>query len=105
MDAREQKKVGTIPGERARVDAGTPRVAWTPTLPRGGYTVRVLAGNHGGVWNQKGASFSFRRPPRFRETTTFWVVVAAGVSEFLLVVAHAKLRGATGAWVAPLAVV
>jgi kynurenine formamidase len=32
-------------------------------------------------------------------------LVAARVSEFLLVVAHAKLRGATGAWVAPLAVV
>jgi kynurenine formamidase len=32
-------------------------------------------------------------------------LVAAGVSEFLLVVAHAKLRGATGAWGAPLAVV
>jgi kynurenine formamidase len=32
-------------------------------------------------------------------------LVDAGVAEFLLVVAHAKLRGATGAWVAPLAVV
>ena len=32
-------------------------------------------------------------------------LAAAGVGEFLLVVAHAKLRGATGAWVAPLAVV
>jgi hypothetical protein len=32
-------------------------------------------------------------------------LVAAGVSEFLVIVAHAKLRGATGAWVAPLAVV
>jgi kynurenine formamidase len=32
-------------------------------------------------------------------------LAAARVSEFLLVVAHAKLRGATGAWVAPLAVV
>jgi kynurenine formamidase len=32
-------------------------------------------------------------------------LVDAGVVEFLLVVAHAKLRGATGAWVAPLAVV
>jgi kynurenine formamidase len=30
---------------------------------------------------------------------------AAGLREFLLVVSHAKLRGATGAWVAPLAVV
>jgi kynurenine formamidase len=29
----------------------------------------------------------------------------AGLHEFLLVVSHAKLRGATGAWVAPLAIV
>jgi kynurenine formamidase len=29
----------------------------------------------------------------------------AGVTDFMLVVAHPKLRGATGAWVAPLAVV
>jgi kynurenine formamidase len=29
---------------------------------------------------------------------------AAGLREFLLVVSHAKLRGATGAWVAPLAI-
>jgi hypothetical protein len=27
------------------------------------------------------------------------------VFEFLLIVAHAKLRGSTGAWVAPLAIV
>jgi kynurenine formamidase len=32
-------------------------------------------------------------------------VAAAGVGEFLFVLAHPKLRGATGAWVAPLAVV
>src|SRR5436190_1343168 len=30
---------------------------------------------------------------------------AAGLTEFLLVISHAKLRGATGAWVAPLAIV
>ena len=28
-----------------------------------------------------------------------------GVHEFLLVIAHSKLRGATGSWVAPLAIV
>jgi len=27
------------------------------------------------------------------------------VHEFLLVISHAKLRGATGAWIAPLAIV
>jgi kynurenine formamidase len=32
-------------------------------------------------------------------------LAAAGVREFLFVVSHPKLRGATGAWVAPLAVV
>ena len=32
-------------------------------------------------------------------------VAAAGLTEFLLVISHAKLRGATGAWVAPLAIV
>lgn len=29
----------------------------------------------------------------------------AGLTEFLLVISHAKLRGATGAWVAPLAII
>jgi len=32
-------------------------------------------------------------------------VARQGIGEFLLVIAHAKLRGATGAWVAPLAIV
>jgi len=32
-------------------------------------------------------------------------LVEAGIAEFLLVVAHAKFRGATGAWVAPAGVV
>ena len=33
------------------------------------------------------------------------LAAARGCSEFLLVISHAKLRGATGAWVAPLAIV
>jgi len=32
-------------------------------------------------------------------------LAADGIAEFLFVVSHAKLRGATGAWVAPLAIV
>jgi kynurenine formamidase len=32
-------------------------------------------------------------------------IAEAGLTEFLLVISHAKLRGATGAWVAPLAIV
>jgi kynurenine formamidase len=32
-------------------------------------------------------------------------IARAGLHEFLLVISHAKLRGATGAWVAPLAIV
>jgi kynurenine formamidase len=30
---------------------------------------------------------------------------AAGLTEFLLVLSHAKLRGATGAWICPLAII
>ena len=32
-------------------------------------------------------------------------LAGAGVAEFLFVVSHPKLRGATGAWVAPLAII
>jgi kynurenine formamidase len=32
-------------------------------------------------------------------------LAADGIREFLLVIAHPKLSGATGAWVAPLAIV
>jgi kynurenine formamidase len=32
-------------------------------------------------------------------------IAVAGLTNFLLVISHAKLRGATGAWVAPLAIV
>lgn len=32
-------------------------------------------------------------------------LAAASSHEFMLVISHAKLRGATGAWVAPLAIV
>ena len=32
-------------------------------------------------------------------------VASEGLTEFLLVISHAKLRGATGAWIAPLAIV
>ena len=32
-------------------------------------------------------------------------IASAGVHEFLLIISHAKLRGATGAWVAPLAII
>jgi kynurenine formamidase len=32
-------------------------------------------------------------------------IAREGLVEFLLVISHAKLRGATGAWIAPLAIV
>jgi hypothetical protein len=55
-----------------------------------------------------------RSPSRRRSTSATGVVVEnlrldqaarERVHEFLLVISHAKLRGATGAWVAPLAIV
>ncbi len=32
-------------------------------------------------------------------------IAHAGIIEFLLIISHAKLRGATGAWIAPLAII
>jgi kynurenine formamidase len=32
-------------------------------------------------------------------------LAAAGVNQFMFVLSHARLRGATGAWVAPLAII
>lgn len=46
--------------DRDWVDAGTRRAAYYTNLPPGDYTFRVIAANDDGVWNDAGASYSFR---------------------------------------------
>ena len=46
-------------------DAGTKRVAEYSYLPPGTYNFRVIACNNDEVWNEEGASLSFRSCPTF----------------------------------------
>jgi hypothetical protein len=57
------------------IDAGTRRVAYYMNLPPHDYRFRVLACNNNGVWNEVGASFTFRLQPRFYETFWFYALV------------------------------
>lgn len=72
------------------VQADTRRVAYYTHLPPGHYRFRVIACNNDGVWNEQGAQLEFRLPPRFYETTAFYLMllVAAG---FLVLGVH-RLR-------------
>lgn len=56
-------------------EVGTRREAVYTNLPPGDYRFRVLAANEDGVWNEAGASFELRLPPRFVETDWFKVLM------------------------------
>lgn len=59
------------------IDAGTRRVAYFPYLPPGSYTFRVVAANSDGVWNNVGASISFRVLAPFWRKPWFLLLCAA----------------------------
>jgi hypothetical protein len=59
------------------VDAGQRRFAHYANLPPGSYRFRVIACNNDGVWNENGASYSFRLPPHFYQTRWFPVLALA----------------------------
>jgi diguanylate cyclase (GGDEF)-like protein len=57
------------------VGTSTRREAVYTGLPPGDYTFRVIACNNDGVWNNRGASFTFVQLPHFYETWWFYVVI------------------------------
>ena len=61
--------------DRVVVDAGTERRARYTHVGHGRYRFRVFACNEDGLWNDTGASLSFRVTPRFSETPAFLVLV------------------------------
>ncbi len=63
------------------VEAGTRRAAHYTNLPRGQYRFRVIAANNDGVWNERGASWSFEVLPYWYERR--WVWALAGVAVLL----------------------
>lgn len=56
------------------VDANTRRFAYYGSLPPGKYTFRVIACNNDGVWNNTGATISFRLRPHFYDTLWFYAL-------------------------------
>jgi len=70
------------------VEAGTSRTVNYNYIPPGRYTLRVIACNNDGVWNDTGDSFSFILLPHYWQTGWFRVVTIAGLS----------LLAAGGAW-------
>ena len=62
------------------VDAGRRRFAHYANLPPRAYRFQVIACNNDGVWNDSGATYAFRVPPRFYETAWFPVAVLVMVA-------------------------
>jgi len=69
------------------VDAGTRRVAYFPYLPHGSYTLRVIAANSDGVWNNEGASIKVIVRAAFWQRLWFWLLCAGasiGIAAFAI---------------------
>jgi PAS domain S-box-containing protein len=63
------------------IEAGSRREAYYSNIPPGNYTFRVIAANSDGVWNETGASITFRLRPHVYQTGWFrglLVLLAAG---------------------------
>lgn len=57
------------------LDNGNARTTIYTRLSPGKYTLKVIACNGDGVWNEEGASFSFYMEPYFWQTTWFYILV------------------------------
>lgn len=69
--------------DRAWIDAGTRRTAYYTHLPPGDYTFHVIGCNDDGVWNEKGASWSFYVAPFFFQTKWFYGLCVGGIALFI----------------------
>ncbi len=66
--------------DRNWVEARQRRVAFFTNLPPGEYRFRVIACNNDGVWNEAGASITFRLKPHFYQTYWFYGLCALAVA-------------------------
>ena len=78
--------------DRDWVDAGARREAFYTNLPPGGYRFRVVASNDDGVWNEQGASVSFRLRPYFYQTLWFYALCALLLGGFMWGVHRLRVR-------------
>lgn len=72
------------------IDAGTRRTAYYTSIPAGSYTFKVIAANSDGIWNTKGANFSFEKKAAFNETIWFNLIIVLII--FSIVFGFFRLR-------------
>jgi two-component sensor histidine kinase len=73
---RVKFKYRLIGFDKGWIDGGTRRDASYTNLSPGRYTFQVMACNGDGIWNETGATFSFRLKPRLYQTYWFYGVCA-----------------------------
>jgi signal transduction histidine kinase len=76
-------------------DVGTRRQAFYTNLAPETYTFKVMAANNDGVWNETGASITFRIPPTFFQTIWFKLLLIAAAALSVWVLYGLHLRKAT----------
>ena len=77
------------------IDAGTRREAYFTDLPSGDYQFEVIAGNHHGVWQERGVTFAFHIAPFLYQTWWFYLLcggAAAGLIAGLVIWRMRELR-------------
>jgi len=70
----------------------TQRSVFYTHLPPGNYTFRVIAANSDGVWNERGASFTFVRKAFFYETNAFYFGAAVLVIVILYIAYRYRIQ-------------
>jgi signal transduction histidine kinase/ligand-binding sensor domain-containing protein len=73
-------------------DVGTRRQAYYDNLPPRDYRFRVMASNNDGVWNEAGASWSFRIVPTFYQTVWFQTLCVLAAAGLIWLVYRFRLR-------------
>jgi ligand-binding sensor domain-containing protein/signal transduction histidine kinase len=74
------------------IDAGTEREAYFTDLPPGHYRFEVVAGNHHGVWQERGATFAFELAPFIYQTWWFYVLCGGAIAGLVAGVVAWRLR-------------
>ncbi len=65
--------------DKAWIDAGRQRIAYYTNIPPGRYRFRVIVRNNDGLWNDAGATLSFRLEPHFYQTAWFYGLAILGL--------------------------
>ncbi len=71
------------------IDAGNRRSAYYTNIPPGTYRFQVMTGNNDGIWNETGATLSFRLKPYIYQTGLFQAAAVA----FLFLLSIGVYRG------------